>query len=476
MGSKLAVLLKKGLNSNMTTPRLIIAGTGSGVGKTSLSLALVRALTRRGLRVQTFKVGPDFLDPTHLTLASGRTCYNLDSWMCGEAYVQQLFHQATAQADIAIIEGVMGLFDGAAPDTSSGSTAEIAKWLQAPVLLIVDAKGAARSVGAVIKGFDTFEPELRIAGVIANRVGSTRHADWLAETVSSASLPPLLGCIPNSALPSLPSRHLGLVTADQENLSPTLLDSLADALETHVNIGALLALAKTAPVLPAPLVPATPHAVSPVTIGIAFDAAFHFYYPDNLASLEAQGARLIRFSPLQDARLPESLDALYLGGGYPEEFAPALSNNTGMLDSIRQFAAAGGTIYAECGGLMVLSQSIETLDGCIHPMAGLLPFRTRMCSKRQSLGYTEVTLNGDTMWGPTGTRLRGHEFHYSQIVESPEAPNWNPAYQIQYRRNPKPVLAGIQRDRILAGYVHLHWGAHPGAARTFLNFARKENT
>ena len=458
----------------MAPSRIIIAGTGSGVGKTSLSLALVRALTRRGLRVQTFKVGPDFLDPTHLSLASGRTCYNLDSWMCGRDYVEQLFQRVTAQADIAVIEGVMGLFDGAAPDTSIGSTAEIAKWLQAPVLLVVDAKGAARSVGAVIKGFDSFEPDLRIAGVIANRVGSARHADWLAETVSSAKLPPLLGCIPANSLPSLPSRHLGLVTADAKTLTPALLDSLADALEKHVNIEAILTLAHSNPLRPCVAGEKSHHEKRLVNIGIASDAAFHFYYPDNLECLEAEGARLVPFSPIIDHRLPDSLDALYLGGGYPEEFAETLARNSGMLNSICQFAAAGGAIYAECGGLMLLSQSIETLDGNIHPMAGLLPFRTRMCTKRQSLGYTEVILNGDTMWGPNGTRLRGHEFHYSEIVDSAAANGWNPAYAIHYRRESKPVLAGIQLGRVLAGYIHLHFAAHPDAVRTFLNYARKE--
>lgn len=461
----------------MSASRIIIAGTGSGVGKTSVSLALVRALTRRGLRVQTFKVGPDFLDPTHLTLASGRTCYNLDSWMCGKDYVEQLFHRVTADADITIIEGVMGLFDGASPDTSTGSTAEIAKWLHAPTLLVVDAKGAARSVGAVIKGFDTFEPDLRIAGVIANRVGSSRHTDWIRETLTTCHLPPLLGAIPSKAFPTLPSRHLGLVTADSQNLSASHLDQLAEAIEKHVDIEAILSLARSARPLPLPNTSSESVArtSAPVTIGIASDAAFHFYYPDNLESLEAQGARLVPFSPIHDTRLPESLDALYLGGGYPEEFAAPLAANTGMMDSIRQFAAKGGAIYAECGGLMLLSESIETLDGVIHPMAGLLPFRTRMCAKRQSLGYTEVTLHNDTLWGPAGSHLRGHEFHYSQIVESRADTHWSPAYQVQYRREPKPLLAGIQGGRILAGYVHLHWAAHPEACRAFITFATKRS-
>jgi cobyrinic acid a,c-diamide synthase len=264
-----------------------------------------------------------------------------------------------------------------------------------------------------------------------------------------------------------------LVTADAETLSPALLDTLADILEKHVDMDSLLALAKTAPALPQVPAPVCNLITGrPVTIGIAFDAAFHFYYPDNLECLQAQGARLVHFSPIKDTRLPDGLDALYLGGGYPEEYAADLARNGCMMESIRQFAAAGGALYAECGGLMLLSQSIETLDGVIHPMARLLPFRTRMCARCQSLGYTEVTFKGDTLWGSEGTRLRGHEFHYSEIVEPPTDADWKPAYQIQYRRDPKSVLAGVQRGRILAGYVHLHFAAHPDAVRTFLDFSR----
>ena len=213
-----------------------------------------------------------------------------------------------------------------------------------------------------------------------------------------------------------------------------------------------------------------------VTIGIARDEAFHFYYPDNLECLQELGARLVYFSPIHDVRLPESLDAVYLGGGYPEEFALALAQNTGMLDSFRKFANSGGAIYAECGGLMYLSQGIETLDGTNHTMAGLLPFRTRMCSRRQSLGYTEITLERNGMWGAAGTELRGHEFHYSEIIDpSATHEGWQPAYQIQYRRTPGTTSGGIQRGNIMAGYVHLHFASHPKAAHAFLEFIRKRH-
>jgi cobyrinic acid a,c-diamide synthase len=453
------------------TPRIVIAATGSGVGKTSVTLALVRALTRRGQRVQTFKVGPDFLDPTHLALASGRPCYNLDGWMCGQAYVQDLFHRKTLDADIAVIEGVMGLFDGASPDTSEGSTAEIARWLDAPVLLVAGVHGVARSLAATVKGFAAFDPEVRVAGVIANHCGTERHAEWLSAALASSSLPPLLGAIPRGAFPKLPSRHLGLVTADRAHLSPATLDAFADALDRHVPADAVMTLAQAAPALPSNTqhLPPPTFAASPVTLAIARDKAFHFYYPDNIEVLENHGARLIPFSPLADPALPEGVDGIYLGGGYPEEYAAELSRNTAMLDALRRFAAHGGAVYAECGGLMYLSQEIEMAGGERHPMVGILPFRTRMGSKRKALGYVEVTLTADTLLGRRGDVVRGHEFHYSELVDA-ESPNdgWQTVYESRYRREPTPVRDGFRRGRVLAGYAHVHWASHPSAAGWFI--------
>jgi len=510
----------------MSCARIVIAATGSGVGKTSIAIALIRSLVRRGLRVQTFKVGPDFLDPTHLALVSARPCYNLDGWICGKDYVLDLFLRKTADADIAVIEGVMGLFDGASPDNAEGSTAEIARWLKAPVLLVTDANAVARSMAATVKGFATFERGLTVSGVIANRCGSSRHAAWLAASLASASLPPLLGAIPCGAFPELSSRHLGLVTANQRNLSATTLDAFAAVLEQHVQVDEIIRQAGRAPALHSP---GGTHANDPVepgagqyfqlptgrantlgeplcirrlgmddspclgskspsmdvTIGIARDNAFHFYYPDNLEALQAQGARLIYFSPLSDHALPAGLDAVYLGGGYPEEYAAELSRNTGMLESLRGFVAADGALYAECGGLIYLSQGVETRDGARYPMADVLPFWTRMNAKLKALGYVEVTLTADALLGKRGDVLRGHEFHYSEIVDSsPAAPavatlqrcgraGWKTAYQIGYRRETSTVREGFQRGRALASYTHLHFASRPNAARSFVEFLRK---
>jgi cobyrinic acid a,c-diamide synthase len=460
----------------MSCPRLVIAGTSSGVGKTSLTLGLTAALCRRGLKVQTFKVGPDFLDPTWLSLASGRPCLNLDGWMCGPQYVEELFTQVSADADIAIIEGVMGLFDGADPASAQGSTAEIARWLDAPVLLVVNAHGMARSLAALVKGYAEFDPELHLAGTIANRCGSARHAEWLGEALAAVGLPPLAGAVLRDSLPSLPSRHLGLVTADRQNLPAAALNSLADAVELQLDLPRILKLAAKVPPAPVSSAPTTPEMNDrPVRIGLAFDEAFHFYYPDNLQALEAAGAVLVRFSPLRDPDLPDGLDALYLGGGYPEEHAADLEANQAMRQAVAAFAAAGRPIYGECGGLMYLSEGIELRDGTRHAMAGALPFATRMLATRKRLGYTEVRQLAKGPFGAAGTCLRGHEFHYSEIIGQPSASNWQPAWQVSYRRAGEPVPEGFTHRRLFASYVHIHFASHPDAARAFVDFCRGDS-
>ncbi|MCY3024075.1 MAG: cobyrinate a,c-diamide synthase [Planctomycetota bacterium] len=457
----------------MPCARVVIAGTHSGVGKTSLALALVHALTRRGVRVQAFKVGPDFLDPSYLALASKRPCYNLDGWMTSHEYVVRLFAKATADADVAIVEGVMGLFDGADPRTNEGSTAEIARWLDAPVLLAVNAHGAARSLAATVKGFCEFEPALQVAGIIANHAGSARHAQWLSDSLNSAGLPKLVAAIPRGAFPSLPSRHLGLVTADRDNLTAGVLDALADALEKHVPLDEITQLAASAPPLLRPAgteaAARAPESPQRVKVGVAHDKAFHFYYPDNLEALEAHGCELVRFSPLADRRLPSDLNALYLGGGYPEEHAAALAGNKGMLADIRDFAAGGLPVYAECGGLMYLAEGLHTLDGRRHTLAGVLPVWTRMLPRRKALGYVEVTLTEDALWGARGATLRGHEFHYSELLgEPPDAAPWRKAFALTYRRAEDVAKEGFQNGSILATYVHAHFASRPDAVRSFV--------
>lgn len=467
----------------MTKPAILIAGTGSGVGKTSITLGLVAALKQRGLTVQTFKVGPDFLDPTWLSLASGRPCYNLDSWICGKKYLCELFAKKSADADIAVIEGVMGLFDGASPVNAEGSSAEIARWLGLPVLLVLDSHGVARTLAATVSGFCNFEAGVNIAAVIANRSGSDRHADWLAQSLSASSLPPLAGAIPRNSLPPLPGRHLGLVTATDSLMTQELLQQLADQIEKHINLDLVLELAAdnhNLPTIPPPdhrgedrvnLADPPQTALNKVRIGIAKDEAFHFYYQDDLETLTDCGAELVFFSPIHDKALPPDLDGIWLGGGYPELYAARLSLNSGMLADIRGFIASGGPLYAECGGLIYLSRKIELLDGVYHPLVAALPLDTRMLPRRKALGYVEVTLQQDTLLGKAGLVLRGHEFHYSEVVEPADTGLKKP-YRTSARNRDKGVEAGYQDRNLLASYIHLRLAAHPESAAEYIKTCR----
>ncbi len=452
-------------------PRIVVAGANSGVGKTSVSLALVSALTRRGLRVQAFKVGPDYLDPTYLSVASGRPCYNLDGWMTSRDYVRQLLVKATQEADIAVIEGVMGLFDGADFARNDGSTAEIAMWLDAPVLLVVNVHGVARSIAPIVKGFADFEPDLKLAGVVANHCGSEKHGRWLAESLKASSLPELVAAVPRGAFPQLPSRHLGLVTANDRLLDREILDKLAQAFETYASTEKIVDTARGAGEILLPESGERSYSGhGRFNIGIAHDAAFHFYYADNLEALEAAGCRLVRFSPLDDESLPQGVDALYFGGGYPEEFGQQLSENRTMIDSIREFAHSGKPVYGECGGLMYLSQGIETRDGQRHPLTGLLPVWTRMLDRLKSLGYVEVTLDSDSLFGKPGAVLRGHEFHYSELLGDPaEDGTWTPVYRVRHRRTDTDTPEGFQNGNILLSYVHLHFASRSDAIEHFVS-------
>jgi len=436
----------------------VIAGSHSGVGKSSLTLALVAALRQRGLTVQTFKVGPDYLDPGHLSRVSGRPCYNLDGWMCGRDYVTRLFAERSADADIAIIEGVMGLYDGSSPTSLDGSTAQIADWLQAPVALVVNSHGMARSLAALVHGYASFEPTITLAGVIANFCGSNSHATLLTQALQTANLPPLFGAVPRNALPALPSRHLGLVSATETQWDADLIQQLATAAEQHLNLDHLLQQARNAPSLP-PIPPAPPIKVianGTVRLAIARDAAFQFYYQDLFDALEQRGVQLVFFSPLEDKELPAGCNGLYLGGGYPEEYAEQLSSNHTMLNSLRDFCNSGRLVYAECGGLMYLSQGLQEEEKSC-PFVGILPSWTRMRSQRKRLGYMEVTLQRPTLFGEVGTRLRGHEFHYSELCDDPLMhQSWEAVYQARTNRDGSLRDEGYYLKQVLVSYVHLH--------------------
>jgi cobyrinic acid a,c-diamide synthase len=441
-------------------PTLVVAGVASGVGKTTFTLGLLEVLRRRGVVVQPFKVGPDFIDPGFHGLIAGRPSHNLDGWLCSREVVRATVARHAADADLALVEGVMGCFDGRGAGSDEGSTAEIAKWLGAPVVLVVDAWAMARSAGAVVLGFERFDPELDLAGVVFNRVAGEAHWRWLREAVAARCRAAPLGYLPGRDSLALPERHLGLVTAAERGLSLALRDALAGAIEASVDVDGLLRLARSA-VEPAAAPARALHGRGGpprARIGVARDVAFQFYYPANLDLLRAAGAELVFWSPLDDAELPD-VDALYLGGGYPEVHAGRLAANRPMRGAVRAFALDGRPVYAECGGLLYLAEALEDEAGVLQPMVGLLPTVGRMAPKRLTLGYAEVEVTRGTPIGPAGTVARGHEFHASRLDEVPDrVPR---AYSVRTRPGVPPRAEGYLIGETLMSYVHLHFGSNP---------------
>jgi cobyrinic acid a,c-diamide synthase len=382
--------------------------------------------------------------------------------MMGRDAVLATFERATRDADIAVIEGMMGLFDGASPTDEDGSTAQIAKWLEAPVLVVVDASGMARTLAAVARGIVAFDPALRVAGLVANRIGGKGHLDLLR---CAAGNPPLVGGLREEPELGFPERHLGLRTADHDALPEAALERWGRIAGEWLDVDAIVEVARSAGALPvAPLGSGPTEGRASCRIAVAHDEAFHFYYEDNLRRLEALGARLVRFSPIRDAVLPEA-DGLLLGGGYPEIHAQALADNASMRASIRAFARRGRPVYAECGGLMYLAQAIRTRGGAEHPMVGLVEGVAAMRDSIQALGYVEVETQRETPLGPPGVRFRGHQFRYSELVDA-GSPG---AYAVRTRWGGTVKREGFGEGGVLASYVHAHWASNPLAARGFVD-------
>jgi cobyrinic acid a,c-diamide synthase len=445
-------------------PRLVIAGTHSGVGKTTVATALMASLTRRGLRVQPFKIGPDFIDPGFHTRACGRASCNLDGWMLPRETNFDIFAQASADADIALIEGVMGLFDGRDASGETGSTAEMAKWLKAPVLLVVDVSAMARSAAALVRGFEEFDPALDIAGVLFNRVGGKAHGDLLSEAVTAYCRTKPIGYLARNQDIQLPERHLGLVTASEVLTNDRLIE-MSTWIESGIDIDSLLARAREhSPSLH--LIRRPPQPGRPgIRIGVARDSAFCFYYQDNLDLLVESGAELVEFSPLSDAALPDGIDGLYLGGGYPEVHAAKLSGNRSMQDAIRRFATSRAPIYAECGGFMYLTEAIVDAEGREYPMVGIFPTRARMQKRLAALAYVEIEALEDTLWLQRGERIRGHEFRYSEIQPMPA--DIGRCFRLNATHGTR--TEGYHHGSVLAGYAHLHFRSLPAFAMRFVD-------
>lgn len=446
----------------------LIAGTASGVGKTTVTLAVIAAMRRRGLIVQPFKGGPDFLDTGHHTRIGGRAARNLDTWMLSAHANQDVLRDASQGADVIVVEGMMGLFDGKNGESEAGSSAEIAKLLKLPIVLVVDAGKSARSIAAVVLGFGLFDSALPLAGVILNRVASERHFKMLETAILSSCRIPVLGWLPREPLIAIPERHLGLRTAEESEDQAGAeqeTDRLAALAEKHLDLETLLSLECGLSFECVRSLGYERAAEPSVRIGVARDHAFSFYYEDNLDLLRQHGAEIVSFSPMLDASLPENLDALYLGGGYPELYAQQLSENASMLSSIRAFAATDRPIYAECGGMIYLCQQLTTVDGYTYAMADILPFAVEMTGKLVQFGYATVELTEDCLLGACGTVLRGHSFHYSRIVGTPPTTT---NYRVHYS------LSGVEKDEgfrvgnILASYIHLHFRTEPQIAQRFV--------
>jgi cobyrinic acid a,c-diamide synthase len=439
---------------------MLVGGTASGVGKTTVTLAIIACLRRRGYAVQPFKGGPDFLDTTHHSRIAGRNARNLDTWMLSEEANRDVLRRAAIGADAVVVEGMMGLFDGKDGVTEAGSSAEIAKMLKLPVLLVVDCAKSARSVAAVVLGFEAFDPQLPLAGVILNRVASANHYALLAAAIQARCQTPILGWLPREPSIAIPERHLGLHAA--ADVDPQNIDTLADLAEKYFNVDALLQL-------DCPFDTALVHSQSMtaprVRIGVARDRAFSFYYEDNLDLLREEGAEIVPFSPIADGQLPAGLDALYFGGGYPELYARELSDNASMLDAIRAFVRSGKPVYAECGGLLYLAQQLTTSEGSIYPLVGIMPLAMEMTGKLVDFGYVTVTFTQDCLLGRKGATIRGHSFHYSRIVSSSEISS---SYQVEFSLSGKRQQEGFTAGNVLASYVHLHFRANPSVAQHFV--------
>ncbi len=440
----------------------IIAAPQSGSGKTTVTLALMAALRRRGLEVAPFKCGPDFIDTGYHRLVSGVSSINLDSWICPESFIRETFAFHSKKSDISIIEGVMGLFDGLGA-SFDGSTAEIAKIVGAPVVLVINARGMAASAAAVVKGFSSFDSDIEIAGVIFNNVGSLNQENILRDAIRSF-MPdvPLLGFFPRANDLSIPSRHLGLLTAEENPLSESFIEKLAEMAEKHIDLDFLAEIA-VAQIFNHDMEEPETSSAAKFRVAVARDAAFCFVYEDNLRIMREAGAEITEFSPLADDSLPEDIDCIYLPGGYPEIHAEKLASNAGMIRSLKAAVNSGLAVYAECGGFVYLTRGIDPGEG--RPFSGLVdifPVTARMLARKKALGYRQIGLMPKTF---NGTLLRGHEFHYSETEEMP--PDVERLFRL-IRNGEELGLEGYRIMNCVGTYQHIHLGSDRKAASRFL--------
>jgi cobyrinic acid a,c-diamide synthase len=449
----------------LTERRIVIAGTGSGVGKTTLTIGLMAALKKYGLKVQGFKCGPDYIDPSYHTAVTNRTSRNLDSWMLTQEHVLDVFIHGSYESDISIIEGVMGFFDGKNPETNEGSTAEISMITKSPVVLVVNCESMARSAAAIVKGFQLFSEGPNIVAVIANKVGSEGHFQLVKKAIEQECHIPVIGYLKRELDIEMPERHLGLIPSVERGELDPFFHKLGTLVTETIDIEKLLQLAVAEPLMvsqkPSIFEKKKEHIVK---IAVAKDAAFNFYYPENLEIMEAKGIEIVYFSPLADEVLPEGADGLYIGGGFPEEFAHDLACNEKAKRSVKEAIENGLPTLAECGGFMYLTESIETMEKEKYEMVGVVPGRIQMQSKLASLGYREIRGQKDNFILENLT-ARGHEFHYS-IFHAAER-NVPYAYETKGMRGESKE--GYLLHNLVAGYTHFHFGSCPAMVDNWIN-------
>ena len=451
----------------LTCPRILVAGLGGGSGKTIVSLGLARAFHERGLKVQAYKKGPDYIDAKWLGLASHSITTNLDPFLLPSGVLHNLFWSKALGADLAIIEGNRGLYDGKDVHGTC-SSAELAKTLKCPVVVVADCTKVTRTMAAIILGLTAFDPLVDIRGVILNRTAGCRHQNILRQSIESYTDVKVLGVLPKLTDNPIPERHMGLISDAEYDCDP--FSQLATFLRTHADLDACLEVARSAPAEAGSCSPLYPAAVAGpgVRIGVALDAALWFYYQENFDALRHAGAELVEFSLLEDRELPD-VDAVYMGGGFPETMAQGLSGNMSMRESIREGVLNGLPVYAECGGLMYLSRELE-YEGASYPMCGVFPLTTKVFKKPQGHGYMSSVVAAPNPFYPVGTRLTGHEFHYSRCINVEDVASF--VFGVELGQGMSKGHDAVLSRNCLAGYTHMHALGNPDWANRFVAAAR----
>jgi len=449
----------------MKIPRIVIAGTTSGVGKTSITAAIIHGIKKHGYSVQPFKVGPDFIDPSYLSAVSGNIARNLDPWLMGLKGVEKSFVK-NSNSDFSVIEGVMGFYDGFSGDSNFSSTYHVAKILKAPVILVLDASKTARSIAATALGFMKFQKNSRIFGFILNKVGSKKHENLCRQALASLNVP-ILGVIPRDSGLVMESRHLGLIPVSEQRQLQSKISSIAKAMSGFIDIGKIIQIGSKTPSFGS--IPKEKNPKKKTTIAVALDESFNFYYQDNFDALQKEGARLEFFSPVSDLEVPDC-DGIYIGGGFPEVMGDSLEKNSRMQKNIKRLAESGMPIYAECGGLMYLTRSID-YGSKKFKMVGFYDTTTKM-QKKLKLNYTKASIVNDCLIAKTSNTIKGHEFHFSELESVPKDSKF--AYDLYIGTGIKNQKDGLMQYNTLASYMHLHF-ALPGIARNFVQNCMKHS-